>query len=127
MSVERIEMPSMNSDGETHNWVEIRTTLKASDRFEVQKVARLEMKEEANLASFLEMQNDMRNALLGRIITAWSYPVPIPSQNSFAAADKVIGELMDLDDYAVLEKAVEPFMDKISGRVTRDPKATQVS
>ena len=123
----RIELPSMDSDGKTNNWVEIRDTLKASDRFEVQKTARLEMKEEANLASFLEMQNDMRNALLGRIITAWSFPVPIPSQNSFAAADRIIGDLMDLDDYAVLERAVEPMMDKISGRVARDPKRTENS
>jgi hypothetical protein len=121
----RIELPSMSADGETRNWVDYRDVLKAADRFEVQKVARLEMKEEANLASFLEMQNDMRNALLGRIITAWSYPVPIPSQNSFAAPDKIIGELMDLDDYSVLEQAVEPLMDKISGRVARDPKKTE--
>lgn len=123
----RIELPSMSTDGETQNWVEIRDTLKASDRFEVQKVARLEMKEEANLASFLEMENDMRNALLARIITAWSYPVPIPAQNSFSAADRIIGDLMDLDDYAVLEEAVEPLMDKIRGRMARNPKATAKS
>jgi hypothetical protein len=122
--VPRIELPSMSPDGETHSWVEYRDVLKASDRFEVQKVARLEMKEEANLASFLEMQNDMRNALLARIITAWSYPVPIPKENSFAAADRIIGDLMDLDDYSVLEQAVEPLMDKISGRITRNPKVT---
>ena len=118
-----IELPSM-ANAEEHNWVDIRTDLKASDRFEVQKVARLEIKQDMNLASYLEMENDMRNALLGRIITAWSYPVPIPSQNTFAAADRIIGETMDLDDYAVLEDAVAPLMDKISGRVQRDPKLT---
>lgn len=123
----RIELPSMSADGETHNWVEYRDVLKASDRFEVQKVARLEMKEEANLASFLEMQNDMRNALLARIITSWSFPVPIPAQNSFSAADKIIGDLLDLDDYSVIEREVEPLMDKISGRVSRDPKVTTTS
>ena len=122
----RIELPSM-ANAEEHNWVEIRQDLKASDRFEVQKVARLEIKQDMNLASYLEMENDMRNALLGRIITAWSYPVPIPSQNSFAAADRIIGETMDLDDYAVLEDAVAPLMDKISGRVQRDPKLTPSS
>ena len=68
------------------------------------------------------MQNDMRNALLGRIITAWSYPVPVPSQNSFQAADVVIGDAMDLDDYGVLAEEVEPLMDKIQGRKTADPK-----
>jgi hypothetical protein len=123
MPDERIELPSM-LDAENHNWVCIRTNLKASDRFEVQKVAKMTITGEANLAAYLEMENDMRNALLGRIITDWSYPVPIPSKNDFAAADRVIGDVMDLDDYSVLEQAVDPLMAKISGRVTRDPKRT---
>ena len=104
-------------------WVEIREDLKARDRFEVQKVAKMEFGEEGNRkAALYEMQNDQRNALLGRIITAWSYPVPVPAQNSFAAADVVIGDAMDLDDYAVLADEVEPLMDKIGGRKAPDPK-----
>ena len=58
-------------------WVEIRKDLRAKDRFAVQDVATLEVGEGRNKASLYGMQNDMRNALLGRIITAWSYPVPI--------------------------------------------------
>ena len=106
-------------------WVELRENLKAADRFAVQAVASVEVGGSAGegrtRASFLEMQNDMRNALLGRIITAWSYPAPIPD-NGLAAADVVIGNAMDLDDYAALEKAVEPLMDKIAGRQAADPK-----
>ena len=105
-------------------WIEYRDQLKALDRFAVQAVAKVQLgagTDEKRTASFLEMQNDMRNALLGRIITAWSYPLPIPG-NGLAAADVVIGEAMDLDDYAALEKAVEPLMDKISGRGQADPK-----
>ena len=101
-------------------WAEIRTDLRAKDRFAVQDVATVEVGEGRNRAS-LEMQNDMRNALLGRIITAWSYPVPIP-ENGLQAADVVIGDAMDLDDYGALEEAVEPLMDKIEGRKTADPK-----
>jgi len=111
----RAELPS----GE---WVEYRDKLIAADRFAVQAVARVEFGDSGNKASFLEMQNDMRNALLGRIITGWSYHSPIPSADSFRAADMVIGETMDLDDYAALEKAIEPLMDKIAGRGTPDPK-----
>jgi hypothetical protein len=113
----RIELPSKN-------WVEIREELKARDRFAVQDVASLEVAAEggSSRASFLGMQNDMRNTLLGRIITAWSYPVPVPSQNSFQAADVVIGDAMDLDDYACLAKEIEPLMDKIAGRDLPDPK-----
>ncbi len=117
----RVTMPS-KSDEKTHNWVEIRTELKALDRFAVQEVAKVTFSDDGNRASFLAMQNDMRNALLGRIITAWSYPVPIPSQNNFQAADIVIGNALDLDDYAVLEKEVEPLMDRISGRSLPDEK-----
>lgn len=114
----RVDLPS-------GGWIEYRDKLLAADRFAVQAVARVELKENANSASFLEMQNDMRNALLGRIITKWSYDGPVPSQDSFRAADMVIGETMDVDDYAALEKAVEPLMDKISGRSAPDPKKQQ--
>lgn len=126
MADERIELPSMK-DAKDHNWITIRTNLKASDRFEVQKVAKMTITGEANLAAYLEMENDMRNALLGRIITSWSFPTSIPSENSFAAADKIIGDTLDLDDYAVLEEAIEPLMLKISGRSVRDPKKTAAS
>jgi len=114
----KVELPS-------GAWVEIRTDLKAGDRFAVQAVAIVELGSgaERTKASFLEMQNDMRNALLGRIITGWSYPTPIPSDASVvAAADVVIGNAMDLDDYAALERAVEPLMEKIQGRGAPDPK-----
>lgn len=118
----RIEMPS-KQPGDENNWVEIRTDLKVKDRLAVQEVARVQIGEDGgNSFSAMAMENDMRNALLGRIITAWSYPFPIPSQNSFAAADIVLGEL-DLDDYAVLEAEIQPFMNKISGRKpVADPK-----
>ncbi len=112
----RLELPS-------GAWIEYRDKLLVRDRFAVQEVAKVDIREEGNSTSFLAMQNDMRNALLARIITGWSYPVPIPSQNNFQAADVIIGDAMDLDDYAALEEAVQPLMDKIAGRtVTADPK-----
>ena len=112
----RLELPS-------GAWVEFRDELKVKDRFAVQEVAKVDIREEGNSTSFLAMQNDMRNALLSRIITAWSYPVPVPSQNHFQAADVIIGDQMDLDDYAALEEAVQPLMDKIAGRgTTANPK-----
>ena len=111
----RVDLPS-------GAWVEYRDQLKAADRFAVQAVVSVEVGGEGSKASFLEMQNDMRNALLGRIITDWSYSTAPPAKNSFAAADVVIGDAMDLADYAALEKAVEPLMDLIAGRNTQDPK-----
>lgn len=114
----KVELPS-------GAWVEYRDKLKAADRFAVQAVVSVEVGGEnnRNRAAFLEMQNDMRNALLGRIITDWSYPVPIPANDSFRAADMVLGDAMDLEDYATLEREVEPLMDLIAGRNNPNPKA----
>jgi hypothetical protein len=117
----RIELVSKQDGGEPH-WVEYRDKLMSLDRFEVQEAALVNTGEGEQKTSFLAMQNDMRNALLGRIITSWSFPAPVPGQNGFQAADKVIGGVLDLDDYAALEKAVQPLMDKIGGRDTPDPK-----
>jgi hypothetical protein len=122
----RIELPS-------GGWVEYRDQLKASDRFAVQAVAKIEVKAgtatrgtaappDTRVAAILEMLNDQRNALLGRIITAWSFQDAVPAQNDFAAADVIIGNVLDLDDYAALEEAVQPLMDKIAGRGQPDPK-----
>jgi hypothetical protein len=118
----RVELPSKDSSGK-HNWVEYRDRLMAGDRFAVQDAVFMEVGgEERRSKVALGMQNDLRNALLGRIITAWSFPAPIPSANSAAAADVVIGNAMDLEDYVTLEQAIEPLMDLINGRGLPDPK-----
>jgi hypothetical protein len=110
----RVELPS-------GAWVELRDKLLAIDRFAVQEAALVETGDKSRV-SYLTLANDMRNALLGRIITSWSYDAPIPSKNSFAAADVVIGNAMDLEDYDALEDAVQPLMDLISGKTQPSPK-----
>lgn len=119
----RVELPSKQADG-TPNWVEYRDRLRALDRFAVQEVVNFEIDDATGKrkTNFYMLANDMRNAMLGRIITAWSYPSPIPSQNSFQAADVVIGETMELEDYAVLEEEVQPLLDLINGTKEPDPK-----
>lgn len=105
------------------NWVEYRENLKASDRFAVQDAVSLEFKDDGSRRAAIGLGNDIRNALLGRIITGWSYPSPVPSQQNMLAADVVIGEAMDLDDYNELSDAVQALVDKISGTTTKtDPK-----
>lgn len=117
----RTELPSKQADG-TRNWVEYRDNLMAIDKFAVDEVATVLMGDGGNKVSALAMRNDMRNALLGRIISAWSFPVPVPKDNNFQAADVVIGNAMNLKDYSALAKAVEPLMDEIEGRDLPDPK-----
>lgn len=112
----RLEMPS----GE---WVEYRDKLMAGDRFLVQAAATVQQSPDGSAkTSYLEINNDMRNTLLGRIITAWSFPCPTPAQAAGQPADLVIGNAMDLDDYSALEEAVEPLMAKIAGRRETGPK-----
>ena len=122
----RVELPSLREGSETeHNWVEYREQLKASDRFAVQDAVFIDTKGDTNRMS-LGIGNDVRNALLGRIITAWSYGGPTPVQmKDVAAADTVIGDAMDLDDYNALSEAVQPLVDKVSGnkKDKQDPKS----
>ena len=112
----RVELPSLREGSETeHNWVEYREQLKAIDRFAVQDAITMEFKDGANHTS-LGIANDIRNALLGRIILGWSFPVPYPAQvKDVAAPDTVIGEAMDLDDYNALAEAVQPLVEKVQG------------
>ena len=117
----RVELPSKQADG-THNWVEYRDSLMAIDKFAVDEVATVVMGDGGNKVSALAMRNDMRNALLGRVISAWSFPVPVPKDNNFQAADIVICNAMNLKDYGALAKAIEPLMEEIDGRDLPDPK-----
>jgi hypothetical protein len=103
------------------NWVEYRDSVNLADRFAVAEAMKIEMN---GPTPMMAVQNDARNALLGRLILGWSYEVPIPSQNSFAAADMVIASAMSLDDYDELSATVEPLLTKLitpSSKVA-DPK-----
>ena len=124
----RVELPSLQTDGETCNWVDLRDKLRPSDGWAADDAAKITSKADGETVYAPKtMEHDRRNALLGRIITAWSFPLPIPSQNSFQAADVAIDGAMDFDDYAVLAEAVQPVMDKIDGKKRPDPKTPPTS
>ncbi len=130
----KVELPSFREGSTTeHNWVEYREQLKAADKFAVQDAIFIDTKDGTNRLC-IGVGNDIRNALLGRIITAWSFPVQIPAQvKGVAAADVIIGDAMDLDDYNALSKAVQPLVDKVSDNDSSakerqaDPKNISVS
>jgi hypothetical protein len=93
------------------NTVDLRDKLTAKDKFAVQAVIRLSLDTATGLQeSSGSLVNDMRNALLGRLITAWSFSWPIPDNN----AGNPLEEL-DLDDYDALSEAVEPMLEKVVG------------
>lgn len=116
----KIELPS-------GGWVEYRDRLMAGDKFAVQDAVSLVFQDGGNKAS-LGLMNDQRNALLGRIILNWSFGQTPDSVKDLMAADVVIGNAMDLDDYNALADAVQPLLDKITGTdkdkdKNKDPKS----
>lgn len=105
MAIEHIELPS----GE---WVDYRSNLKAGDKFAVQDAVILEYDANEKRQMRAGVSNVMRNALLTRIITAWSYVgIPVPAQN--IAGVETIGDVMDIEDYNALAEAVTPLLDKV--------------
>jgi hypothetical protein len=122
----RIELPSKQPDG-SPNYVDVREPddLLAGDLFAIHAAVRVPTGEGAMFAP-REMEDDSVNAFLGKVITAWSFPVPIPSQNGVAAADVTIGRAMKARDWSVLRKKVRPLMDELEG-LGDDPKEQPAS
>jgi len=126
----RITLPSMQADGESHNWVEVRDPddFLAEELFAIHRAVRLTSGGAGETSySPREMEDDSVNAFLGAAITAWSFPVPIPSQVNVAAADKVIGRAMRGKDWGVLRRKVRPLMDELEGAEDEDPKALPIA
>ncbi|HLI39594.1 MAG TPA: hypothetical protein VKV80_19970 [Streptosporangiaceae bacterium] len=122
----RVELPSKQADG-TQNWVDLKNLddLLGEDLLIINRAARI-TQAAGGETSFAprELEDDRANAFLGRVITAWSFPVPVPAQNSMAAADVVIGRAMRARDYAALRKAVRPLLDELDGLERQDPKSS---
>lgn len=107
MAIARCELPS-------GNWVEYREDLKAADKFAVQDAVILEYDENDKRRMRAGTINVMRNTLLVRTITAWSFEgIPVPGQN-MAGVD-TLGDILTIEDYDALAEAVAPLLDKITG------------
>jgi hypothetical protein len=113
MPITRLDLPS-------ENWIEYRTDLKAADKFATQDAIVLEYDDADKRKIRGGVTNLMRNALLTRIITAWSYPgIPIPSQN--IAGVETIGETLDIDDYNKLTEEIAPLLEKVTFSAAPNP------
>lgn len=100
--------------------VTMRDKLTAKDKFAVQRAAVVEVNPATGVQELrgAALINDMRNALLARLIESWTVEgIGIPS----AQADAL--DELDIDDYLALAEAVEPLMQKIvSGGVPNPPR-----
>jgi hypothetical protein len=102
----RLELPS-------GGFVEYRDQLLAGDKFAVQGAIMLKLQQSGEQEISGGIQNQMRNALLRQIITAWGYEnVAVPANHPHGVS--IIGEVMPIDDYNTLSEAVEPLLAKVS-------------
>jgi hypothetical protein len=103
--------------------VELRTALKARDKFAVQGVIRASADGSVDSAGggILSL---METALLVRLIDSWTLDQPLPSQHVCpeCMSDSAkwhehvrdeFGEALDLDDYNELEKVISPMLEKV--------------
>jgi len=102
------------SDGQS---AEIRTTLKAKDKFAVQGAISGGSQDGGALSL-------METALLGRLLESWTLEDELPSRHACAECATsalkrhehvrdLFGEILDIDDYNTLEKVIAPMLAKV--------------
>lgn len=107
----RVELVSIGLGGEP-NWIEVRDRVKGGDIFAVLDAGRIPLGEDGRPAEISYQGIDARQfrALAQRMITAWSFQVPLPTSVEQAAG--IIDDL-DEDDYWLLYTALKPKLDRI--------------
>ncbi len=125
----RVTLPSTQADG-TNNWVDLADLddLLGEDLLIIGRAVKIKSGPQGETEySPREIEHDRQNALLGRIITGWSFPVPIPSQNGLAAADVAISRAMKIRDYAALLGKARALLAEIDALEAQDPKSSPAS
>ena len=107
----RVDLPS-------GGFIECRDKLVGRDKFAVQNSLKFKVRDGQEQEVSGGITNDMRNALLCEVITAWSLDAPLPSADR-AKALAAIGDL-DIDDYNAVQEAVDPLLEKVSFRPNRE-------
>jgi hypothetical protein len=102
----RVELPS-------GGWAEIRENLKGKDRVAAQNAVRLELDQDGVTTMAGAATERICEALLSRLITAWSFGIPPPAGN-LNPADAL--EDLDLEDYNALIEAAMPLVEKVTPR-----------
>lgn len=99
----RVDLPN---DG----WAEIKETeeLTAGDLGAVHRAVRFDMDDSQRLEVHAGVQDEMRNALLSRVIKSWSLDLPVPMGNPNLV------ENIPLAAYKELADAVKEHMDLVN-------------
>lgn len=117
----RIELVSEQPDG-TPNHIDVREDIKGGDIFAVRKASRVPLGEDGRPSemSFQGLEDDQLIALAYRVITGWSFQVPLPG--SVAAAEGVLSDLSGAD-LRKFRAGMKPLMDLVKSDDDQpDPK-----
>lgn len=117
----RIELLSDGPSGEK-NWIDVREVIKGGDIFAVHEANEVELDDSgrATRISFQKAADDRLIALAQRLITGWSFPVPLPG--SFAAAKSVLSDLQ-AGDLRKFRAEMGPLLDQVVNEDQPDPKS----
>jgi hypothetical protein len=109
----RIELLSIHPDG-SPNWIDVRDEIKGGDIFAVREASKVPLAEDGRPAemSFQRLEDDQLIALSHRVITGWSFQVPLPG--SVAAARSVLSDLSGAD-LRKFRAGMKPLLDLVKG------------
>src|SRR6185312_1747361 len=122
----RIELASEQPDG-TPNHIDVREDIKGGDIFAVRKASRVPLGEDGRPSemSFQGLEDDQLIALAHRVITGWSFQVPLPG--SVEAAESVLSDLSGTD-LKKFRAEMKPLLDLVkSEEDLPDPKKPPTS
>ena len=93
------------------NWAEITPVeeLRSGDRRAVNRAVRIELDDKQQPIITGATTEDMRDALLARIVLDWSFPFPVPGKDP-KSLDK-----LSLPQEDALREATQPHLDLIAG------------
>jgi hypothetical protein len=101
-------------------WAEVREEMNGGDRRIGKAAIHLKIAEDGSREMTGELEENVRYALLRRLIVGWSYPPPLPKD----AVDWVATlDNLHIDDIETLAEFVQPFQD----RVLNGPKSRIIS
>jgi len=121
----------MRTELDSGAWVEHRPLqdLKAKDKDAVSRSVKMAMpltaEGEVDMSAGVsiggEMQIAARNAVLARVITAWSFDAPVPVYENWQITNVESIDEIPIDDFNEIEDLFDPYLAKLRKRP--DPKA----
>jgi hypothetical protein len=106
-------------------WIEVREDIKGGDIFAVHEANVVPLNEDgrASAISFQKAEDDALIALAQRMITGWSFQVPLPQ--SFQAAKSVLSDLSG-PDLKRFKAEMKPLLDQVRNDDMPEPKSGDV-